>query len=158
MKESILDVLMFLFENYMDDEHLGEHDQETLRVELQEAGFPHREINKAFDWLQGLAGDNKNFADGADGQSSIRVYSSEESAKLGMECRGFLLFLEQSGALDPIHRELIIDRAMELDHDEISLEQLKWVILMVLYNQPDQESTFVWMENLVYDDLAENLH
>ena len=44
MKENVLDVLMYLFENYMDDETEMNPDRESLRVELQEAGFRRNEI------------------------------------------------------------------------------------------------------------------
>ena len=48
MKETVLDVLMYLFENYFDDEGAVEPDQESLRQELVQAGFPEEEIGKAF--------------------------------------------------------------------------------------------------------------
>ena len=55
MKENVLDVLMYLFENYMNSESGQEPDQESIRVELEEAGFHHGEIKKASAWLEGLA-------------------------------------------------------------------------------------------------------
>ena len=56
MKENVLDVLMYLFENYyMDEEDEVRPDQEYLRVELRKAGFPNAEIQKAFEWLEALA-------------------------------------------------------------------------------------------------------
>jgi hypothetical protein len=54
MKESVLDVLMYLFEHYFDEEAELESDQESLRAELVDAGFPEAEISKAFAWLEGL--------------------------------------------------------------------------------------------------------
>ncbi|HKF93933.1 MAG TPA: DUF494 family protein, partial [Gammaproteobacteria bacterium] len=44
MKESVLDVLMYLFESYIDDENDVELDREALQSKLVEAGFHHREI------------------------------------------------------------------------------------------------------------------
>ena len=49
MKENVFDVLIYLFENYMDDETDMSPDPDAIRTELLEAGFPHKEINKAFD-------------------------------------------------------------------------------------------------------------
>ena len=74
------------------------------------------------------------------------------------ECRGFLIFLEQTGVLDPIARELVIDRAMALETQEIDMPQLKWVILMVLFNQPGHEAAFAWMEDLIFDEISDHLH
>ena len=50
-------------------------------------------------------------------------------------CRGFLLTLEQSGILTPETRELVIERALAAAGDTLSLEQLKLVVLMVVWNQ-----------------------
>ncbi len=74
------------------------------------------------------------------------------------ECRGFLLFLEQVKVLDATTRELVVDRVMALESESIDLEQLKWVVLMVLFNQPGQETMFSWMEDFVFDREACRLH
>ena len=65
---------------------------------------------------------------------------------------------EQSGVLDHATRELVIDRVMALESEEIDLDQLKWVVLMVLFNQPGSEAAFAWMEDLVFEEAAGNLH
>lgn len=159
MKESVLDVLMYLFENYMNDEIEFDTDEETLRVELQEAGFRQVEITRAFEWLEGLVAmqdDPSIYSSKTTG--SIRIYTGEECEKLDIETRGFLLFLEQTGVLDHFTREMVIDRVMALGEDEIDLEQLKWVVLMVLFNQPGREAAFAWMEDLVFDEMPGILH
>ncbi|MEK7989837.1 MAG: DUF494 family protein [Thiotrichaceae bacterium] len=158
MKENTIDVLMFLFEHYVDDDMPFEHDQDTLTVELIESGFPSYEVSKAFEWLEGLA--EQQFQPPSDSPSSksIRVYLPSECDHLDIECRGFLLFLEQMSVLDNFGRELVIDRAMALECDDFNLDQLKWVILMVLFNQPGQEEAFIWMEDLVYNEEAHTVH
>lgn len=159
MKENVLDVLMYLFENYMGEEVDTNADEETLKVELVEAGFARSEINKAFLWLEGLAVLQENLPlQTLRSGHSIRVFTPQEIAKLCVECRGFLLFLEQVGVLDQTNRELVIDRVMALETEEIDLEQLKWVVLMVLFNQPGQEAAFAWVEDLVFDETSGNLH
>lgn len=159
MKENILDVLMYLFENYMDNDVDRNPDQETLKLELVEAGFTQAEINKAFIWLEGLAVLQDNLPPQTlKSNRSIRIFTDQEAEKLGIECRGFLLFLEQVDVLDQANRELVIDRVMALETEEIDLEQLKWVVLMVLFNQPGQEAAFAWVEDLVYDETAGTLH
>jgi len=158
MKENVLDVLMYLFENYMDEGPEFSPDQESLAVELTQAGFPRSEVNKAFDWLEGLAALRDAEAPQGGRRQSIRVYSPQELQKISVEARGFIQFLERSGVLDSHTRELVIDRVMALDTDEIDGEQLKWVILMVLFNQPGQEQAYAWMEDLVFDGVQEHLH
>ena len=62
------------------------------------------------------------------------------------------------GVLDHSARELVVDRIMALDEDEVDMEHLKWVVLMVLFNQPGREEAYAWMEDLVFDENAGNLH
>ena len=69
-----------------------------------------------------------------------------------------MLFLEQVGVLDGLTREFVIDRVMALEAEDLDLEQLKWVILMVLFNQPGRESVYAWMEDFVFDRAAGQLH
>ena len=158
MKENILEVLMYLFENYMNDEIEFDTDEEALRTELEQAGFHKGEISKAFLWLEGLAGLQDGTEPLALNAASIRIYTAEEVEKLDLNSRGFLMFLEQSGVLDHNTREMVIDRVMALESEEIDLEQLKWVVLMVLFNQPGREAAYAWMEDLVFEEMPGILH
>ncbi len=159
MKESVLDVLMYLFEHYFDDDTEFGSDQESLKQELVEAGFPEGEISKAFEWLEGLTAEDAVLeAREGDGPCATRVFTNEECERLDLECRGFLLFLEQVRVLDATTRELVIDRVAALEGEEIDLEQLKWVVLMVLFNQPGKEAVFAWMEDFVLDKASGRLH
>jgi Smg protein len=47
---------------------------------------------------------------------------------------------------------------MALDADDMDIEQLKWIVLMVLFNEPGQEAAYAWMEDLVFDNVAGTLH
>lgn len=155
MKETVLDVLMYLFENYQHGEFSDTENQDTLRDELTAAGFPIDEVNHAFSWLDGLDQQRQRpLLFGPAG--ALRVYAREEQARLSAECRGFLLNLEQLGILDASSRELVIDRLMAIE-DEIDLERVKWVCLLVMINQPDGEDAFEHLEDLVYFQ-SEYLH
>jgi Smg protein len=157
MKQNVFDVLMYLFENYLEDEIAIDEDQDALETALLEAGFRPDEINKAFAWLEGLADlqdDERPHAPTA----ALRFYAEPEQSKINTECQGFILLMEQMGVLDATTREMVIDRAMALEEREIDLDQLKWVILMVLFNQPGQEAAFAWMEDMVLDEATGVLH
>ncbi|MDH5409097.1 MAG: DUF494 family protein [Gammaproteobacteria bacterium] len=160
MKENILDVLMYLFENYMNDDIEFESDEESIRTELQAAGFRQTEISKAFDWLEGLSDLQDSPVEIINPTTSIRVYTEQEMERLDINGRGFLQFLEQTGVLGHTTREMVIDRVMALGAatEEFDLEQLKWVVLMVLFNQPGHEAAFAWMEDLVFDETTGQLH
>lgn len=148
MKETLLDVLMYLFENYHDGEFSDSDNQETLRVELAAAGFPEEEVVHAFAWLDGLANQRNTPALGGR-TDSLRIYAPQEQDRLSAECRGFLLYLEQLGILNSQSRELVIERLLALEN-EVDLERVKWVCLLVLINQPGSEEAAVHLEDMVY--------
>lgn len=160
MKENMLDVLLYLFENYMIEGQDFQPDQETLTVELAQAGFGDGEINKAFDWLEDLSDlcdpPSTNVKGGA--ATSIRHYSPEEQTRFDAQAQSLLLKFEQSGILDPETRELVIDRIMALETAEIDTEHLKWVIMMVLCNRPGHEDVVAWAEDLIIDGIEQHIH
>ena len=155
MKENIFDVLMYLFENYMEEEIEMFPDTDVIRTELLEAGFESCEVNKAFDWLDSLS---LQQAVKSSVTATFRIFCSQEISKLDLECRNLILFLEQNGILNSVNREIVIDRAMALENEEISMEKLKWIVLMILLSQPDEEIAFSRMEDIVYNLIPTYLH
>ncbi len=158
MKENVLDVLMFLFENYFYDEPEKTPDRGALEESLHQAGFTNGEIDKAFQWLDGLAEQRHQPDLFKHTRQPIRVYVDSELARLDIECRDFLMYLENIGIIDGQRRELVLDRLLALETDEVTLEDMKWVVLMVLFNQPGQEANFAWMEDLMFDTEQEYRH
>ncbi len=159
MKEGVLDILIYLFENYFDGDvdEGSEPDRETLKQELERAGFPTGEVERALCWLEELAADPAR-AGPTPTSRAIRIFDALEQARLDTDCRGFLVHLEQVGILSPTQRELVIDRLMALEGDDIDIEKLKWVVLMVLFSQPGQETAFSRMEDLVFEDRSGAVH
>ena len=161
VKQSVVDVLMFLFERYLDldEDELNEtrrvtEDRDRIQVRLEEMGFHNNEINQAFDWLEDLADipDNQQIA--ALKESSSRIYSEQEKKLIGIESIGFLHFLEQTNILTPVTRELILDRVAALGHP-LDAEQLKWIIMIVLHTRPGQENTLALLENFIFDEVTD---
>jgi Smg protein len=160
MKQNVVDVLMFLFENYIgddsdDDEEDGVRD--LVQIRLEELGFPQMAITKAFDWLEDLAILQDLNGNPPLTSTATRVLSEEETLLLDVSCQGFLLQLEQSGILTPITRELVLDRVFALD-TQVDLEQLKWLVMIVLFNHPGEENAYAWMESLVFDQILDYIH
>src|SRR5580704_3300023 len=144
----MFEILMFLFENYMDGNAALKIDNESLTVELEKIGFDRYDINRALHWLNGLIQFQKTVSDGPPLTAlAIRHYLPEEAERLGVEGRGLLLYLEQIGVLDPVTREIAIDRVMALDYREVDLGRIKWVVLMVLFNQPDKKTALNLMQD-----------
>ena len=150
MKETVLDVLMYLFETYIGDDMDPEPDRHILRDELERAGFNNRVIEHALEWLDGLDGEAEE--DTAPNDRSIRIFNRRERSRLDTGCRGYIMYLEQIGILSAGQRELVLDRLFALGARDIDIEDIKWVVLMVLFTQPGQEAAYARMEDLVFED------
>jgi len=155
MKENMFDVLIYLFENYLDNDIDLTPDNEDIKIELLQAGFEPTEVNNAFDWLETLATQSTIKPSVS---AAFRIFSPQEEVKLDIECRNFLLFLEHNGILTPITREIVIDRLMAVENKRIALDELKWTVLMVLLSQSDDDIAFSRMEDIVYDLTPDLLH
>jgi Smg protein len=157
----MFDILMYLFENYIHSEAEVMVDHELLTDELTRAGFHQDDIYKALNWLEKLSAlqdcDEHPYLTRMPSKS-IRIYTAQETQALDTECRGFLMFLEQVNVLDFSTREMVIDRVMELDTKYFTTEDLKWVVLMVLFNVPGKESAYSQMEDLLFDEQEGPLH
>jgi len=160
MKEGVIDVLMYIFSSYADqDENLPE-DRDGIDADLKAAGFEPLEIDKAFEWLDGLA-EAEDIPAISQAATSTRVFAFEETRRLARHAQGFLHFLEQSGVLTPQLREMVINRVMALDSDaEVDIEELKWVVMMVLFNSADNhdENTLMHYEDIVFADQPAIFH
>jgi len=166
IKQSVVDVLMFLFERYLDDDEAIEtnrvtDERDSIQLRLEEMGFHNQEINQAFDWLEDLADLQADMQDKQEyiaiKETSIRIYSEEEKKLINLESIGFLNFLEQSNILTSVTRELILDRVIALGHP-LDAEQLKWIIMIVLHTQPGEENALALMEDFIFDETIEQIH
>ncbi len=158
MKETILDILMFMFQSYVDDEDGAELDKNLLHENLINAGFSGKNIEKAFEWLEAIPGENESFLLKKPKKNSFRLYSDAEYEKIGDEGLCFLMFLER---LDIFHgeiREHVIDRIMALDTYSVDLGQIRWVVLMILFNIPGNESSYAWLQNLNSENISTYVH
>ncbi|MFJ2976994.1 DUF494 family protein Smg [Kluyvera sp. NPDC087067] len=157
----MFDVLMYLFETYIHNETEMRVDQDRLTRDLTDAGFEREDIFNALMWLEKLADYQEGLVEPmqlASDPLSVRIFTQEESQRLDASCRGFLLFLEQIQVLNLETREMVIERVMALDTAEFELEELKWVILMVLFNLPGSENAYEQMEELLFETNEGMLH
>ena len=152
----MFDILVYLFENYFEADVYP--DEGTLTRELSAAGFARDEINQAIAWINGLEKlTQQSYLPDLANSRAQRCYSDIEETRIGIESRGFLLFLESSGILNPVQREWVIDRIMALNEHEVSLEQVKWTVLLVLWSQ-GQASDFMFIEDLLFGDAQPTMH
>ena len=161
----MFEVLVFVYENYWRGDACPE--AAHLERKLNSVGFEADEIQDALTWLNDLnlaAGGlqlpaPQNAVDASPvptdakiwmpSPDSMRAYTLAEQNQLGVQCLGFITFLETAGALPAHMRELVIDRAMAAPAYPLPLEDLKIIILMVFWSlgkEPDA---------LVLDELCE---
>ena len=152
----MFEVLVYLFENYF--EANIRPDQGTLARELSAAGFDQEDIESAFDWFSTL----ENMSRESETQptfepSGFRIYADEESNKISAEGRSFLMFMEQAGVLQASQRELVIDRALALPDNPVTLEKIKWIVLISLWNQ-DKAHDYLFIADAIFGDEQQTLH
>jgi Smg protein len=152
----MFDLLVYLFENYIETDVRA--DETTLTRELSAAGFDNEDISRAFSWFSSLAelADQASTEAAAD-RAAYRIYTLEESKKVGVDSRSFLLFLEQATVLNPLEREVVIDRLMALPEAEVSLEQTKWIALMVLWRH-GKARDYLFVEDALFNDSRPTIH
>ncbi|WP_282437359.1 DUF494 family protein [Vibrio amylolyticus] len=157
----MMDILMYLFETYIHSDAELQVDQDELEDELLRAGFHEKDIYKALHWLEELAAlqqSDEHSAITTSAATSTRIYTAKEMQRIDLESRGFLLFLEHINVLTTETREMVIDRVMGLETNEFELDDLKWIILMVLFNVPGNENAYTLMEELLYTTEQGILH
>ena len=162
MNGTVLDILLYVFDRYMFDEAPEVPEREMLAQDLASAGFGEANVERALDWLADLAGERSRAqipdSGGARHKPALRLYSTAEMVRLSVECRGLLISLEEVGILNPAQRELVIDRLLALEVEDLNLDQVRWVVLMVLSSQPGQEQACARMETLVFETEPGSTH
>ncbi|NRA62763.1 MAG: DUF494 domain-containing protein [Psychrobium sp.] len=157
----MFECLMYLFENYIPSEMNVMIENELLTEQLTDAGFQKEAVFKALAWLERLAAmqENTDYVPlNKSALNSFRIFTTKEAIQLDLESRGFLHFLERIKVLSPETREMVIDRAMEIENQRFAVEDLQWVILMVLFNLPGQESAFSQLEGMIFDQAGGTIH
>lgn len=149
MNNSMFDILVYVFDRYLLDE-LADAERDTLARDLESVGFGAANVERALDWLADLA--EGRTAPLPRAAEAFRVFAPEEMVRLDARCRGLVVSLEQRGILSPDQREIVLDRLLALDAEDLDLDHVKWVVLMVLSSQPGQELAYERMEDLVFDD------
>ncbi|OIQ88887.1 protein Smg [mine drainage metagenome] len=152
----MFEVLVYLFENYF--EANIRPDQSTLARELSAAGFDQDDIERAFDWFGAMENMSRETEiHPAHEPDGFRIYADEENNKISADGRSFLMFLEQAGVMKPSLRELVIDRAVALPDYPVTLEKIKWIVLMSLWNQ-NKANDYLFIADAIFGAEQPTLH
>ena len=153
----MFDLLIYMFENYLSSKN--QLDFNSITLELEAAGFDNHEIEKALNWFSEL----KLMADKIPHNSELkandklRIFTESELEKIACDGLGFILFLEQAHVLNSIEREIIIDRAMALSQNIISIDEVRWIVMMTLWNN-GKENDYLFVEDALYQTEQLSLH
>jgi len=145
---------MYLFESYIQVDQTMELDTQEVTDELMQEGFQKSEITKALAWLDNLANMHNQEPQSKtipEQKTSHRIYSKQEQRQISLESRNYIRYLEEAKILNTHTREMVVDCIMSLDSGELTLEDVKWLILMVLFNHPGSDNAFLQLESMLMD-------
>ena len=152
----MFDVLVYLYETYYRPDACP--DSAALAKKLSAVGFEADEISKALGWLTDLAETTHELSDQYPQQTAFsfgtRVYVPQELETLGTAAVGFIQFLESAKVINPIQREIVVERALAVCESHISLDKLKVIVLMVLWSQGQEPDGLMFDELFLDEDEA----
>ncbi|MDO9282879.1 MAG: DUF494 domain-containing protein [Methylotenera sp.] len=157
----MFEVLVYMFENYIDTQFRP--DENTLSKELFAAGFDEEDINGAFDWFNQLElmTDKPELFEAAH-RANTRIFTEAELKKISGESIGFILFLVQANILNTAQRELVLALAMNLPQLEISIDEMRWIVLMTTWGAsksgPDKTKEYLFIEDVLLNKQKPTLH
>ncbi|HZR01730.1 MAG TPA: DUF494 domain-containing protein [Burkholderiales bacterium] len=148
----MFEILTYLVHRYW---NLGDlPDVDSLSRHLSAAGFDTGVIEEAVDWLSELStsaqGSRQTSSSAQSG--TIRCYAAQEEQKIAQDARGYLYFLESAGVLDRVLREVVLDRITALNDSEIELDQVKLIVLMVLWSHGPRPGHLIFDELFASED------
>jgi Smg protein len=167
MNDRVLDVLAYLYETHFAelDGEIEEHlDASCMVSGLQAAGFSEQVAQDAIQWLGDLDEmvTDAYFEPGQPARESDslpqRVYTLEETACINISCRGLLHMLEETGIINPLQREIVIERVCALGSNPVDADDLKWVILFVLRGRYGSSDACSMAEDILFRDPSVILH
>lgn len=133
MTERVLTIVSLIAQYILEKQDLVSNEHEIVE-QLLDFGFEAEEIDAAFSWME----HQSQPADTARQEMTLaapRVFSPQEKCALSLEARGFLTRLRNLGLLDTETEEEIIQSALELDEDEISLREIRHLAAMFIVSR-----------------------
>ncbi|MBE9610615.1 DUF494 domain-containing protein [Chitinilyticum piscinae] len=151
----MLEVLAYLFEELYGTEY---PDTAQLARKLDVAGFADEDIREALQWMEESKslGCDQLWSESAR-SAGVRVLHPQELERMSVEAVSLLYALIQSGVLDAIEREQLLERVMREPDGEVSLERMQLLVLMLVWRKQDQLSN-LWVEEILFGREDATLH
>jgi len=154
-------VIIYIFESFFASNQTYEINEKEIETVLIEEGFNRQDVIKAINWfsdLQHICRKRSKSITNLTQPCSFRIYTEKESLLLSKENRGFIMYLEQADIITPSTRELIIDCVMSLESIGLKQYDFQWLILMVLYNDPQDKQAYLQVESILFDSNITIIH
>lgn len=132
MRESVIDVLFYLFDDLLSATPPCETDLDEMANWLDEAGFAREDINRAMNWFDKLT-DLANYQSCEEKSRAIRVFSAQEMCMIDRAGQEYLRRLARLRVLDMALIEKSIEQALALE-EKVDGDTLRWVVAMVVLN------------------------
>lgn len=132
MRESVIDVLFYLFDDILPEQQAQETDLNEMAYWLSEAGFQHEDVGRALEWFYELT-QLGEAPPPVNSSAAVRVFSAQERDYLGDNGLDYLRGLKRLGLIDHHLFEKIIERALALE-EPLDTLTLRWVAAMVALN------------------------
>jgi uncharacterized protein Smg (DUF494 family) len=150
MKETLIEVLIRIFDQFLEDEVIKSSASSALseildEVEAEQAN--RRGLTAEQDRL--VDEYYTNFAN----LSSQRYLDEVEKSKLGVQGWNYLLSLENTGVLPAWVRELTLSEISISDKTEIQLSEVKSILFQIMQKLIPEHTELAWLEyNLFQTD------
>ena len=73
-----------------------------------------------------------------------------ERSKINDDSLNFLGLLQRSNIISAYERDLIIDRAMVLPQETLSMEDIRWITMMVLWDETRKQD-YLFVEDALFN-------
>lgn len=143
-------IVAFLIEHFDNIQNCP--DNSDLSIMLEFAGFNDGEIDALLLFISLLNSIPTESQTAWTETNALRIYTLDELYALPTEVRSLLYFLETEHSITPQQREFVIHALMHLSSDEITLENAKTLVVLVLWAQRCE------LPVLIGRDLAIALH
>jgi len=137
LRERVLAIFTIIAQYVMEER--DEVSESELVEELLAVGFDADEIDAAFSWMESLSIPDKGEPVLGQSLPSQRIFTPDEIRAISKEARGFLVRLRALGILDDPVQEEIIEKAVRMADDEISLQEMKTVTALTLFARSHDE-------------------
>lgn len=150
MRESVIDVLFYLFDDLLDEDASPYADMNEMAGQLSDAGFAHEDVGRAMTWFMELSQLKQFQPPQVSRPPVLRIFAEQEARFIDAQGQDYLLGLLRRGIISNALLEKVIDRALALE-EPLDEHTLRWVTALVVLNVCGQVED---MRALGFEDAA----